>query len=179
MRSARIGWATCLLLGGVAVSLSGCLTKDRVVQVAGATSVKNVDRYPVHKLLAVSDYGTSNSKIEDAVEATGMFYFDAISSDTVAAANDQSDPVNTYNVKEVFASQGAKRANVDFSGDVNALQFLEVKTTTVLKPNSDGDAHYSEITHTAMAEHTIPFSKLTGLPMDIEDDKDDEDGGEE
>ena len=174
MRSAKIGWATCLLLGGVAVSLSGCLTKDRVVRVAGATSVKNVDRYPVHKFLAESDYGTSDSKIEAAVDADGMFYFDQISTADEEAVDAQSTPVNFYDVKEVYASQGAKRANVDFSDDVNVLQFLDVKSTTVVTRNDADDGNFNKVTHTEMAEHAIPLSKLTGLPMDIEDDKDSE-----
>ncbi|MCY4459002.1 MAG: hypothetical protein OXC26_01165 [Albidovulum sp.] len=180
MRSARIGWATCLLLGGVAVSLSGCLTKtkvvDRVVTARETVTAPNI----AQMLLAESDYGTSDSKIKAAVNAEGMFVFSEITSDN---SDDCGPPGSTpsaganciqYDIKSIFASQGtARTANVDFGNNVNSLQFIEVDDITAVKDadTDEGIQGYTEVTHQEIVKDTIPFSKLTGDPKDFMDSK--------
>ena len=173
MRSARIGWATCLLLGGVAVSLSGCLTRTKTVPVAGPVSVQTKTQPNIaQQLLSESDYGTSGSKIKAAVDAKGMFYFNEVSSensDDCATPSADATCIK-FDVDSIFASQGsAMTADVDFGDKVNSLQFIKVVSNSATKDATTDEAFdaFTETTHTEMAEYIIPISKLTGSPMAI------------
>ena len=180
MRSARIGWATCLLLGGVAVSLSGCLTKTKVVDRVNNVNVTVPAPNIAQMLLSESDYGTSGSKIKAAVNAEGMFYFPEITSDRGDGCGPPGEtPAASatcvqYDIKSIFASQGtARTANVDFGNNVNSLQFIEVDGITAVKDadTDEGIQGYTEVTHQEIVKETIPFSKLTGDPKDFTDSK--------
>ncbi|MCY4463636.1 MAG: hypothetical protein OXC26_25065 [Albidovulum sp.] len=145
---------------------------NKQVEVPTTVNAPNI----AQMLLSESDYGTSDSKIKAAVDATAVFYFDEATTpnDDACTSPNAGDTCNNYDqVKDIFASQGTNRTvNVNFDNNLNSLQFLKIKsTTTTDTAATGGEDTYNKIVHDEDTDFTIPFSKLTGKPKDFQDSK--------
>ena len=156
MRTAKIGWATSLLLGCAAVTLSGCLTKTKNVP-GPTTSVTVAAPNKTQQLLRETDYGSDGSEIEAAVGATTLFYF---AKETDHTGEGQT-PSTIYKDPSIYASQSSNsiNANVKYADSVNAVQFLELDFSTQRDDSTQTDN--ATVTISEVSTDTVPFSRLS------------------